>query len=109
MYQTISIYAFQDSFRKAGREDQFSYDGKKLLFDYLEAYEDDTGEKVELDVIALCCEYEESSVTDIAASYDIDIEGLEEEEALETVMDYLNDNTRVVGAIGTVAVLFQSF
>ena len=109
MYQTISIYDFQDAFRKTGREDQFSYDGKKMLFDYLEALEDDTGEKVELDVIALCCEYEETAAADIAASYDIDIKGLEEDAALETVLEYLNDNTQVVGAIGTDTILFQSF
>jgi len=109
MYQTINSYDFETAFNKAGRKDQFSYDGKKVLFDYLEAYEDDTGEKVELDVIALCCEYEESSVTDIAANYNIDIEGLDEREALDTVLEYLNDRTQVVGAIGTDTVLFQSF
>jgi len=109
MFQTISIYDFENAFRTAGRKDQFSYDGKKVLFDYLEAYEDDTGEKLELDVIALCCEYEESSVADIAASYEIDIEGLEEDAALETVLEYLNDNTQVVGSVGTDTVLFQSF
>ena len=109
MYQTISIYDFETAFNKAGRKDQFSYEGKNMLFDYLEAYEDDTGQKLELDVIALCCDYEESSVTDIAASYDIDIEELEEEEALEKVMEYLNDNTQVVGAVGEYAILFQSF
>jgi len=109
MYQTINSYDFETAFNKAGRKDQFSYDGKKVLFDYLEAYEDETGEKVELDVIALCCEYEESSVTDIAANYNIDIEGLDEREALDTVLEYLNDRTQVVGAIGTDTVLFQSF
>ena len=62
MYQTISIYNFQDAFSQAGRKDQFSYDGKKVLFGYLEQYEDDTGQKLEIDVIALCCEYEETAV-----------------------------------------------
>jgi len=109
MYQTINSYDFETAFNKAGRKDQFSYDGKKVLFDYLEAYEDDTGEKVELNVIALCCEYEESSVTDIAANYDIDIKRLDEDEALDTVLEYLNDNTQVVGAVGTDTILFQSF
>ena len=109
MYQIIDSYDFQDAFHKVGRNEQFSYEAKKVLFDYLEAYEDDTGERVELDVIALCCEYEETAVADIAKSYNIDIEGLEEDEALETVMDYLRDNTQVVGAIGTDAILFQSF
>jgi len=109
MYQTINSYDFETAFNKAGRKEQFSYKAKNMLFDYLEAYEDETGEKVELDVIALCCDYEESSVTDIAASYDIDIEGLEEDAALETVLDYLRDHTQVVGAIGTDTILFQSF
>ena len=109
MYQTISIYDFENTFNKAGRKDQFSYEAKKVLFDYLEAYEDDTGERVELDVIALCCEYEETAVADIAKSYNIDIEELDEDEALETVLEYLNDNTQVVGAVGTDTILFQSF
>lgn len=109
MYQTINSYDFETAFNKAGRKEQFSYKAKNMLFDYLEAYEDETGEKVELDVIALCCEYEETAVADIAANHNIDIEGLEEDEALETVTDYLRDHTQVVGAIGTDTVLFQSF
>jgi len=109
MYQTIYSYDFQDAFRKAGREYQFSREAKNMLFKYLEAYEEDTGEKLEVDVIALCCEYEETAVADIAASYDIDIEGLDEDEALEKVLDYLNDNTQVVGAVSADTVIFQSF
>jgi len=109
MFKTVNFHDFQDAFHRAGRNEQFSYEGKQKLFDYLEAYEDETGEKLELDVIELCCEYEESSVTDIAASYDIDIEGLDEREALYSVMEYLNDNTMVAGAVGEYAVLFQTF
>ena len=109
MFKTVNFHDFQDAFHRAGRNGQFSCEGKKVLFDYLEALEDNTGEKLELDVIALCCDYEESSVTDIAASYDIDIEELDEEKALEKVLNYLRDNTQVVGAVGEYAVLFQSF
>ena len=109
MFKTVNFHDFQDAFRKAGCEDQFSREAKNMLFKYLESYEEETGVKLELDVIALCCEYEESSVTDIAASYEIDLEGLEEDDALETVLDYLRDNTMVVGAVGTDTILFQSF
>ena len=42
-----------------GRGKQFTYEGLNALFDYLEEYEDGTGETIELDVIALCCEYTE--------------------------------------------------
>ena len=59
MKQTINFYNFSDAFRKAGRADQFSYKGQRALFDYLEEYEESTGEEIELDVIALCCEYVE--------------------------------------------------
>ena len=59
MKQSINDWEFTDAFHKAGRGEQFSYDGLKALFEYLEEYEEDTGEEIELDVIALCCDYME--------------------------------------------------
>jgi hypothetical protein len=59
MYQTISRTDFHDAFRDMGRGKQFSYEGKNALLDYLEELEDETGEPIELDVIALCCDYTE--------------------------------------------------
>ena len=59
MKQSINIYDFQRAFKTYDRDNWFSYEGLKALFEYLEEYEDDTGEEVELDVIALCCEYME--------------------------------------------------
>ena len=41
------------------RPDNFSRRGLVALFDYLEDYEESTGEELELDVIALCCEFSE--------------------------------------------------
>ena len=52
------MYDFERAFKNFER-DNFSYDGLKALFEYLEEYEEGTGEEVELDVIALCCEYME--------------------------------------------------
>ena len=59
MKKTINIYDFRDAFHKAGRGNQFTYDGLTALFEYLEDYEEGTGEEIELDVIALCCEFTE--------------------------------------------------
>ena len=59
MYQTIGKCQFHDAFKSMGRDNQFSYEGLDALYDYLEQYEEDTGEKIDLDVIALCCEYSE--------------------------------------------------
>jgi len=59
MKQTIGIHQFNKAFEDMNRLTNFSYEGRKALFDYLEQYEQDTGSEVELDVIALCCEYSE--------------------------------------------------
>ena len=39
------------------RLSQFGYDGWRALFEYMEALEDAIGEEIELDIIALCCDY----------------------------------------------------
>ena len=59
MIDTITKYSFQDAFHKMGRKDQFSYEGLDALFDYFEMLEEDTDQQIELDVIAICCEYSE--------------------------------------------------
>lgn len=101
MKTTVSRYDFERAFADAGRKDQFSHEGLKALFDYLEDYEDSTGEEIELDVIALCCDYNEDTVADIARNYSIDLEGMDDEEQLEAVRDYLNENTTLVGETST--------
>jgi len=70
MKQTITLSNFVDAFQAMDREGNFSYDGKKALFQYLEDYEEDVGEEIELDVIALCCEFTEfTDVEDYADAY----------------------------------------
>ena len=59
MIQTITVSDFRDAFRSMGRNEQFSYEGLELIFDYIEDYERDTGEQIELDVICICYEWEE--------------------------------------------------
>lgn len=77
MKQTINFSQFCDSFTD-DRSNQFSYMGKKALFNYLEDYEESTGDELELDPIALCCEYTEyENFADFQAEYS-NIETLEE-------------------------------
>lgn len=96
MKQTIGFSQFIDAFRNYNRYDQFGYAALRSLFDYLEQYEDETGEEMELDVIAICCDYCVSDVATIAQDYNIDVEGIDEDEAKEKVIDYLNENTIIV-------------
>lgn len=98
MKTTVSRYDFERAFVDAGRKDQFSYEGLSVLFDHLEEMESDNGEEIELDVIALCCDYYEDTVKAIAENYSIDLSDCEDEdEERETVRDYLQDNATLAG------------
>ena len=98
MKQTISKSDFIDQFRVMNRLENFSYEARGLLFDYLEEYEESSGEEIELDVIAVCCDFSEDDPSDIAANYNIDISECEDEEEIkDTVLSYLQDETMVVG------------
>ena len=97
MKATVTRSSFIDAFRAYDRYDQFGYKALGVLFNYLEDYENDTGEEIELDVIALCCDYAVDSVENIAKEHDIDIEGMDEDEAHDAVMDYLDGNAQVCG------------
>ena len=97
-----SVYQFREAFRLAGRMDQFSYEGLEVLFDYLEELSESTGEPIELDVIALCCEYYESSIEELIDDYNIDLSEVEEDDPdsiIEVVREYLEDNTSVCGQV----------
>jgi len=107
MKTTVSRYDFERAFVDADRKENFSYEALGLLFDYFESYEEETGQEIELDVIAICCEYNEDTVADIARNYSIDLSDLDpedddyEEQCTEAVRDYLNDNTTLVGETAT--------
>jgi hypothetical protein len=97
MKQTVNIYQFRNAFRAMDREKQFSYEGLEQLFNYLEELEEDTGEEMELDVIAICCDYAEANYKDIARNYNIELPYPEplyadqDEENLTAVRKYLED------------------
>jgi predicted ArsR family transcriptional regulator len=98
MKTTITLHDFRVAFHVAGRGDQFSHSGLEVLFDYLTDYEDQTGEELELDVVALCCDFYEAHWQEIADDYRIDLTSCDDEDdKIEAVCNYLNENTVVVG------------
>ena len=106
MKTTLSVYDFRDAFVRAGRKDQFSYDALGLIYDYLEEIDSD----YDLDVIGLCCELSEDTPQSIAEYYSIDLtDCLYEEEILETVRDYLHDETTVIGTTDAGAIVYVQF
>lgn len=74
MKQTINFYDFQKAFQDL-RPNNFSYQGLRALFEYLEELEESTGEEIEFDIIALCCDFTEyESVEEYARDYSDDLE-----------------------------------
>ena len=107
MKTTVSFSEFSDSFRDI-RPDNFSYHALRILFSYFEQYEDETGEEMELDVIAICCEFSEDTWEQIADQYNLDLEKYEsEEEKQEAVADYLSDQGVYIGEVGDCIVYRQ--
>jgi len=90
MKQTINSYDFHRGFEKL-RPDNFSYNGLDALFNFLEEWEEDTGETTEFDVISICCDYSEYKNAAEAVK-DYSGEEMTEEEALE----YLQDRTTII-------------
>ena len=88
MYQSITKSDFTSAFHRMYRGEQFSYKGLIALYDYLEQYEEDTGEQIELDVIAICCEYAEyESLEEFQEDYGDDYESIEDiEHATQVIM-----------------------
>ena len=69
MKTTIDFHQFANWFQEH-RPHNFSRVGLQGLFDYLEEYEDSTGESIEFDPIALCCEYTEyEDIDEFKANY----------------------------------------
>ena len=86
MKQTINEFDFVQAFKEL-RPNNFSRAGLFALYDYLEQLEDDIGEEIELDVIALCCEYAEyDSLAEFREDYGEDYNTMQDIEYHTTVI-----------------------
>lgn len=106
----ISQYDFRRAFQEC-RPDNFSYDGLKVLFEYLEEYEMDIGEELELDVIGLCCDFAEATWQTIASDYDSSIEldiNENDDEQKAQVLDFLADQGALIGETSN-SIVYRQF
>ena len=101
MKQVVSEYDFTNAFQNyfGGQyKNNFSYEGLKALFEYLEDLESDIGEEIELDVIALCCEYMEyDSLKEYNDAYDTKY----------SEIDLIQDDTTLIKIEGTERFIIQ--
>ena len=86
MFQHINEYDFIRAFEQV-RPDNFSRAGLFALYEYFEQLEEDIGNPIELDVIAICCEYAEyESLEEFQEDYGDDYQSIDEIEQVTTVI-----------------------
>lgn len=106
MHITVDFSMFADAFRRMGRENQFSREALEALFEYIENYEEDTGIRVELDVVDLCCEFTEyenaiTAAADYGFTSELEADDYEDAESYEDAkeeeaLEWLQDRTEVI-------------
>jgi hypothetical protein len=88
MYTQVTEYDFIKAFDDYGRMGNFQRDGLWALYLYLTDLEQDTGEKYELDVIALCCDFTRfDSLRDYNEQYGTDYDDMYDIEEIACAID----------------------
>jgi len=117
MTQTVYFSDFCDAFT-GSYENKFSYEGKRALFDYLENLEEDTGEQIQFDMVAICCDYSEyKTAYEAMEQYrpdDMPVEGEPGDDLIEIqekneakALEWLEENTSVIKFDG--GIIIQQF
>jgi len=87
MKEYVNESEFIDRFRQMDRKENFSYEGRKALYEYFTQLEEDIGEEIEFDCIAICCEYSEyENLKEFQQDYGTDYESIEDIEKQTTVI-----------------------
>jgi len=89
---TINKYDFINAFESSDTyKNNFTYDALVELFDHFEAREDDSGDQIEFDVVAICRDYAQSTWQEIASEYDLELEHPKNDEDLNTYEEQVHE------------------
>ena len=94
MKQSVSFTDFTRAFHDYGRGKQFTFAGFKALFAFLEDLEDEGVEEMELDVIALCCDFSEYESLEALQYEWVDIKDMED--LHDSTIVIMIDDTRFI-------------
>ena len=108
MKQAVDRQTFQVSFMNL-RPKNFTFEGLDILFSHLEELETETGEELELDIIALCCDYAEDTPANIAADYGADIEAAKDDDDIfDIVAEFLDAKGVLIGCTES-SIVYRQF
>ena len=114
MKMTLTTYDIANALRE-DENARWSRAGSFALAEYLEQLEEETGEEMELDTVAIRCDYSEYKTAelwaidyfrdDIFACMGIDLDGEEtEEEREKLIRDYIRDHGQLIEFTGGIIV-----
>lgn len=99
MKQTVDNSMFRQAFTDMNRKENFSYPALDALFDYYEEMEDADGTEMELDVIAICCDWSEMEREEIIEEYGYLLdheEDLDDDEYFTALIEYISAEKTLV-------------
>lgn len=105
MIQTLSTYAAA-SMLKDDQYANWSMAGATAIVEHLEQLEEETGTPIEMDVVAIRCDYSEyETAVEAATEYGFEVDDEEdEEEQEEAAIKWLEERTTVIQFTGGVIV-----
>lgn len=108
MHTTVTRHDFHDAFQRL-RPSQFSYAALNALFDYFEELEESSGERIELDVIAICCDVSEMTTDEFIEAYDLDLDDdATDERKMHEVCEHIQHHSSLIGTFDN-TVIFNQF
>jgi hypothetical protein len=104
MIQTVNNSDFHNAFNRMDRGSQFSYEALDLIYEFCEEIEPE----MELDVIAICCNYSEMTPLEILDAYDTDLDQ-NSDVLVDEVFEWLNNRTAAIGITQQGSIVFAQF
>jgi hypothetical protein len=96
MKDTVTEYQFINEMAQS--QHGFSREGARALFEYFEAYEEDTGEQLDFDPVAIRCDFDEyENLKAVQENYE-DIETLEDLQNHTTVIEIPETDRLIIQA-----------
>jgi hypothetical protein len=110
----IGFCSFCDGFSETYKNN-FSYEGKKALYDYLIEYEDSTNTEIEMDIVAFCCEFNEfENIEEYMGEYDYTTKIKKEdyqndEDFKKAVFEYIEEKTTLIKIPNSDGFIIQTY
>ena len=99
MKATVNKNAFIEAFKKSDEyNNQFSSKALNLIFDYLEEID----ENMDFDMVAICCNYVESTLDDINNDFDRNFK------SISNARKFLENRTNVIGVTNN-SIVYENF